>query len=1185
MASAKRASLKDPKEHVQLELIYSDDTQFKYWNSSLFNEVYLRKDLPEKYSEMWEEDEAGGFYEFLNNFTNLCKDHEGKEKELKNWSETQTINNWIKYILEDLGWANNCGSRQNPFLEEESFRYENKTYRTDILVVDLPEEKKYISSAKGDKKLTEARQSVLIPVEAKYWNRLEQYRQGDSEEKNKLKKEQDDISRTTSPDQQTLKYMEVLDKDWGILTDGARWRLFNKEISGEDSNRYFEFNLYSLFESIVTAETHQDHEEVKVAAKYFYYFFSKSSFFPEESGVEPFANEVLRYSKKYVNKVEEDLKDRFVKAMNYACNGFYKSAKSNKQITDLDIIRSVSESALFNILFTKSLESKNVLPMNSTEYKKISLSSLIDKIEGFDPDKEESINIRNLERAFKKSNGSSFAYKSNGLELHDKIVRLTKIIHDGQSKKDDFGFEIAGFRESVFSNEEWKLFQTCKLSNEYWVNILFQLGYAESDIKNRKYQQIPYSFFTPRQLGSIYESFLEFQLDQADQDMVFENKQWKKADLNSRKYKNKDMPKVKEGELFFTPDNKERKATGSYYTPDFIVRYIIDETLGPLIAEKKSKDILSLKVCDLAMGSGHFLVGSLNFLTKAYIEALSRESEGDLRITLPEAKRKILDSCIFGLDLNLRAVKLAKMSLWLESAYINNKLEKLDDQMICRNSLLDGVLWKDYPELQENGFDAIVGNPPYIGEKGNEDIFHEVAKTNLGKKYYTRWMDYFYFFFHKALDLCRDDGRIGMITTNYYFNATGAIKLREDLKTRANISKLVNLTKAKLFKEASGQHNVLTFLIKGNSDTGLHDYYEINNPDVSNCKKLVEYLDNKDVKHVHCSTSDIFQGKDFLIQPWALLEGDCSVNDVLKKMEKFKLKLNDICDISPGLFSGADKVSASHLKKYPKVKASKGDPIFIFTSKQMKQLDLDGKDTDKYVRTFFKNSDIERYFVADKLDKKVLYVADTGKPIKLSAKLKKHFEVVKDILIGCKSNFLKNAVAGPIVQKWLDNGNYFVLFLPKKEKYFVEKKIVCPQRSKANIFAYSEKKLYASQDVYFLISNGARQFSLKVLTGILNSKLYYVWLHNRGKRKGEMLEMYQKPLKSVPIPEFSNSDMRTLEKLVDKIIHSNDLSFQNEFEKKFYEIIKLNKNDIEAINNYCISKGVSTSESNDAEAA
>lgn len=757
--------------------LYSEETQFRYWSSSLFNEVFLRRDISTRYPHIWAADDTPEFERFMQTLRNLAKAYEGKEKELKNWSEIQTISSWIQYVLKALGWCDKCEELEDPFLYEKSFRYKNKTIRTDILIVDFPQEKEPIERTRDDLRLTEARNSVLMPVEAKYWNRLEHDRQGDKVEKNRARQNSDDIEKTSTGNDQIVKYMDILHKEWGVLTDGARWRLFHRGLSGEDSSRYFEFNLSALIQSMQTESTPKDTDEVIAFAKYFFNIFGKHAYAVHESSAKSFVDELLDHSKKYIDKVEVEIKDRFLKAMNYACNEIYdRSAESSETELSIEEIRSISESALFNTLFTRALESRNILPVTAGDYRKISLTSIIDKIEKYDPDKDDKLNVLALHKAFKKGNGNSFEFKPDGTEIHKRIVRLTKVIHDGNAKRDDFGFEIAGFRESVFSNSEWRAFQDIELTNMTWVKILFELGYAESTMVGLKFQQIPYSYFSPRQLGSIYESFLEFRLDEAESDMVYEDHRWKKANLDRGAYLDTDLPCARKGKLFFVPDNSERKATGSYYTPEYLVRHIVESSLDPLVADLNSEQVLELAVCDPSMGSGHFLVSALNTLTRVYLERLSEESDGYFDITTIEAKRIVLNACIYGVDVNPRAVKLAKMSLWLESAHINKKLERLNDQLKTGDSYVDDKSMsshffdyaKGFPQVFTDkdapGFDSIVSNPPW-GRclTRDQEVWAKSRYQTIGRE-----VDTYTLFIQRSCELLSDDGYVGCIVPSTY---------------------------------------------------------------------------------------------------------------------------------------------------------------------------------------------------------------------------------------------------------------------------------------------------------------------------------------------------------------------------------------------------------------------------------
>src|SRR5207302_1842120 len=111
---------------------------------------------------------------------------------------------------------------------------------------------------------------------------------------------------------------------------------------------------------------------------------------------------------------------------------------------------------------------------------------------------------------------------------------------------------------------------------------------------------------------------------------------------------------------------------------------------------------------------------------------------------------------------------------------------------------------------QHGGFDVVIANPPYLGEKGNKDTFRLIAASPWGSRYYKRKMDLFYFFFHLAMDLAKNNGSVCFITTSYWITADGALKLRSDIKDRGALLQLLNLGELKLFASAQGQHNMIT---------------------------------------------------------------------------------------------------------------------------------------------------------------------------------------------------------------------------------------------------------------------------------------------------------------------------------------------------------------------------------------
>ncbi len=294
-----------------------------------------------------------------------------------------------------------------------------------------------------------------------------------------------------------------------------------------------------------------------------------------------------------------------------------------------------------------------------------------------------------------------------------------------------------------------------------------------------------------RHLGSIYEGLLEFKLKVAKEDLTTE------ADKKTEKYIPLSQAKVKRGkqvevvvqkkDVYLSNDKADRKASGSYYTPDPIVEYIVANTVGPVLEEKlealrsdfrkvrntfkveqqkseaypstevrigkmdhrqwaaaktyaSHKDLVEqvfdLKVLDPAMGSGHFLVEAVDFITDKLLKFLNQfpinpvnfaleQTRSNIRASLEEQgvtvnpdkltdinllKRHVLKRCIYGVDLNPMAVELAKVSLWLDAFTLGAPLNFLDHHLRCGNSLI-GATFKKLGEVTASTLFAINYEP------------------------------------------------------------------------------------------------------------------------------------------------------------------------------------------------------------------------------------------------------------------------------------------------------------------------------------------------------------------------------------------------------------------------------------------------------------------------------------------
>lgn len=1112
---------KYPPSDIDREKVELKNT---FWKSTLFNDVYLDHDMYRNHPNKWNIDGDPDFESCLNGLLNLFSEWE--EDKLSGWTEADTVAHWIKPILVCLGWVDEeknalPHSDQAAFAVRENGKIQ--TYFADILISDTVDDMSIYVDKKltAEQRLEKAKGRVLIPLEAKYWNRINKQYAGKlniKEEKEKAEKNVDAANKL-GPNGQILKYMDILGLEWGILSDGATWRLFNKELSTESENRYLEFNIYNLYKRAHMAlDNENDSIIFREATKFFYNFFSKKALYPREKKQE-LVRKVLDESKSYAEEVEEDLKGRFVNAMNLVCNGLRRASKSE----DLDLIRTVAESHLFNILFIKSCEARNVLPLDANKYWEISLSRLVDALHGFTPEDY----MRSPKSVIKLLDESYywFEFKEIGFDIYDSFITLTKMIHDGTNGKGR-GFHVDGFRESIYDDREWLFSKNNKLTNMEMVLILFELGFAKSPKgSKRPYQEIPYQFFSPRQLGSIYESFLEFKLHKATEDMAYVKKQWKKANLSSEKVKKMNVPKVKKGELFFTPDNKDRKATGSYYTPDYIVKYIVKETLEPLIKDKTSSEILLLNICDPAMGSGHFLSGALKFLTEQYLKALDLEILDDLNITPEEAKRIVLDKCIFGVDINERAVKLAKMSLWLESAHPGRKLERLDDQLRTFDSIVGDVHFeiKKKEVRWDNQIDAFVGNPPYLNI---DSTFGKNSSylTTLKEKYpniYQDKTDLYYYFL--GLPILKKVKRTGFIVSRAFVEAEKASNLRNFLGNNAEIERIIDFRGFRIFD--AGITTAILFYTNKVKNSSQTESWKLVNESISPNELEKDLYRNNSIYF----DKGLISNEKLMENYWEIGSSGKEEKIILKIDEKtVPLGSLDQFYVGQGMQTGFNKG-------------------FL--------IDDDSSLLKKVNKHFIKkraNNGIIHAFRIDEPKKYLIFPYGDKTNEEVPADIQKHLSSFSDEL--------KDRAAFKRGNCEWDKYTWAL----HKELYN-NARLICPYMAGSNRFALDKNFEYLGlTDTYSIFLKKGTIDDLLYLQGLLNSKVLEFRFHRIAKLKSEgVYEYFDNSLKRIPIKwEVSKSEKKKVVELVKLLNNNYSKETHEELNKTVEKIYHVNLGEI-----------------------
>lgn len=470
------------------------------------------------------------------------------------------------------------------------------------------------------------------------------------------------------------------------------------------------------------------------------------------------------------------------------------------------------------------------------------------------------------------------------------------------------------------------------------------------------------------------------------------------------------------------------------------------------------------------------------------------------------------------------------------------------------------------------GFDIVIGNPPYVGEKGNKDSFDLVKKTDLGKRFASGKMDYFYYFFHKGLDVCKTDGILSFITTNYFITADSALNLRNDIKDRTSIKQLINFNELKIFKSAMGQHNLITMLEK-NQNPNCNSYNSITHRKGLFTDKILTDIFNRNDEQTDffiINQNDIYEGDENYIRISGISgaktgnEKNDKILTILNKIQDNGTKMSNICDVKTGLRSGIDKISNKHLKIDDSF--AKGDEVFVVSEQFYNGAPEKDK---KYIKPLFKNSDIKRYYNSEKTNKYVIYT-DKNTNIDDLKYIKKHLLKYKSLIETIRKK---------------DGEIWYSLVRPRENRIFTSPKIVIPQRSKFNDFSYTENDFYGSSDVYYIINKkGFEHINLKYVIALINSKLYYVWLYYKGKRKGDNLELYNTPLSNIYIPELPSDAQVPFIKFADELLElysQYNLNKDNNIKEKIeliedklnqsvYSLFNLTDEEIEIIEDFFI---------------
>jgi type I restriction-modification system DNA methylase subunit len=600
-----------------------------------------------------------------------------------------------------------------------------------------------------------------------------------------------------------------------------------------------------------------------------------------------------------------------------------------------------------------------------------------------------------------------------------------------------------------------------------------------------------------------------------------------------------------------------RKAGGVYYTPSYIVDYIVKQTIGKILEGKKPEKIKEITIIDPACGSGSFLIVAYQFLLdwylqqylqnfKKYKKKVYQTTGGNFRLTSTERKH-ILLTHIYGVDIDQQAVETSKLSLLLKvlegesgetitkqlTLFKERALPDLDNNIQCGNSLIDGGFYKsnqlslldeetayrvnifDWKSafsgiMNQGGFDVVIGNPPYIRIQALKEWasleveFYKTEYVSASQGNY----DTYVVFVEKGLNLLKKNGHLGFILPHKFFNAQYGESLRRLISEGKFLKKIVHFGDQQIFPNVS-TYTCLCFLSKTKQS-------EVNFIQI---KDLLQWIIDGNAEET------LVSDKSITSESWDFGKSKNSVLFDKFHDDKFISLSQLITNISQGIRTSAneiyvvDMISQEHdvLQVY-----SKALNKIVTLESDLTSLFLQGKEIKPYQLLYSSKLLI------------IPYEIKNGNVHLINEdKLRNNYPLTFDYLMQNKQ-FLENREKGKMLG--LD---WYAYIYPKNIELMKKSKILVPDIANQASFAWDEKGDYAFTSGYAILLKNNVQESIKYILGLLNSKVLDFYLKNISTTmRGGFFRYFTQYVEQLPIRliNFSNSQEKNIHNQIIQLV-------------------------------------------------
>ena len=540
------------------------------------------------------------------------------------------------------------------------------------------------------------------------------------------------------------------------------------------------------------------------------------------------------------------------------------------------------------------------------------------------------------------------------------------------------------------------------------------------------------------------------------------------------------------------PSVSKRKRDGVFYTPQYITKYIVENTVGKLCAEKKASMgideqeyfadknrqtatkkrlldqlsayrewLLGITICDPACGSGAFLNAALQFLMAEHklIDEMEAKLTGST-IEFPGVENSILENNLYGVDINEESVEIARLALWLRTAKPHRKLSSLNNNIKCGNSLISdpeiagdkAFNWQEeFPQVfEKGGFDVVIGNPPYVHLENINETSTALAQTGEFKTYNKRG-DLYCIFVEKGFKIAKEHAYVSYIMPNKWMQAGYGKELREFMLSR-NLKRIIDFGDLQIFEGATTYPCI--FIGKNDSEASTMKVSVLKQDKVTDFNLMIS------------ETEEIFALSEFTSDTWVI--SSKKEKEFLELLSQKHKSLSSIVEgVYRGVLSGLSEAFLISEEVYQQIISADAKAILVIKPF------LQGRDISAYTNAQAKSYLIlfEKGFTSAK------YGSNIDEPTAWSY-IKRDFPSIAQWLEPFAEKGRKRTDKG---EYWweLRACDYYEQFEVPKIIYQVFQIKPC--------FLLDESGLYCNNSVWFIPTNN------KALLAILNSRMGW-WL-------------------------------------------------------------------------------------------